>query len=71
MKKLMTIVLAVSFAIGAASMLVAQDKGKEGTPASDTEKGGKGKGKGGKGGEKGKAPEGEKGKAPEDKGKTN
>ena len=70
MKKLMTIVLAVSFAIGAASMLVAQDKGKEGTPASDTEKGGKGKGKGGKGGEKGKAPEGEKGKAPEDKGNT-
>jgi len=68
MKKLMTIVLAVSFAIGAASMLVAQD-GKS-APTTETEKG-KGKGKGGKGGDKGKAPADEKGKAPADeKGKT-
>jgi hypothetical protein len=68
MKKLMTIMLGLSLAIGA-SALMAQDKGAP--KAEETKEKGKGKGKG-KG--DGKAPEGdtkggEKGKAPEGKGK--
>lgn len=70
MKKLMTIMLGLSLAIGASALMAAQGDTK--APATD-EKGGKGKGKG-KGKGDGKAPEGdtkggEKGKAPEGKGK--
>ncbi len=67
MKKLVTMILAVSIAIGASTLLLAQaEKGKDAPKDAPKEapKDGKGKGKGkGKGGE---APA-EKGKAPETK----